>query len=525
MLERVALGQTRFVMPGVATDGRGIVLGKLGVLVFPSIDGVISWLRLYGDEDSLDDLIPTTRIVRGKTQLGSRAFLLIIPASSSYVLDRAARCARLAGGAAYTGTSKHFIKYRDDRSPYGYDALDLGGAPAHAEWVLHGEDSVQPYLKDGEISVKTLVFRLSLRRIPGSERLDAEARRELYLTVASGLAPGLVRYLLRNRVRAEATLVDLEEKSAFAAPGEPDSYLLLRAHDLPERLVDGLRGVPGVALFRPAADGVGVEVGWRHPISVTSMSSLFARDRFYLFWGTRDRLDVVKGPLVFSAAEHLAPLTLDGMTEGALSVEERTREARSLPATAEAAGAVGVALRLVPSLAPPRRVVASLVAWEEAPRLKKLLYALPPVLLRGHQLALTDRGLLLLGGESVDVIPLGTLLTETAPGLLIPLGMDLIPRVPNDVLVQAIELAGAGGAVGASDARRLTVFPHGAPPFFVSAAALQPLERRVLARLAVPEARDASLDAGVEAAGAARVVNDPVGRFALWGFKSPPVKP
>ena len=58
MLERVAQGQTRFSVPGVAPDARGIVLGRLGALLFPSLDGVVGWLRLYAGEDSLDDLLP-----------------------------------------------------------------------------------------------------------------------------------------------------------------------------------------------------------------------------------------------------------------------------------------------------------------------------------------------------------------------------------------------------------------------------------------------------------------------------------
>ena len=37
-LEHVAHGQTRLVMPGVAPDPRGVVLGRFCLLVFPSLD-------------------------------------------------------------------------------------------------------------------------------------------------------------------------------------------------------------------------------------------------------------------------------------------------------------------------------------------------------------------------------------------------------------------------------------------------------------------------------------------------------
>jgi hypothetical protein len=177
---------------------------------------------------------------------------------------------------------------------------------------------------------------------------------------------------------------------------------------------------------------------------------------------------------------------------------------------------VGVDIRLVPTLAPPRRVVAALVGWNEAVRLKKLVYTLPPVLLHGHQLAVTDRGLLLVASEGVDVVPLGTLLSEVAPGLLIPIGMELVPRVPTEVLSAAIEHE-LGEAKRGDTSRRLTVFPHDGRPFFVDAGKLQPLERQALARIQVPEAEAADLTANPPA-GTPRVVNDRVGRFALWGF-------
>jgi hypothetical protein len=100
------------------------------LLVFPSLEGVVSWLRVYSHEASLDELVAGLEIIRVRTPLMSREMILKIPAVSSYAADRAARLARLVGGAIYTGTAKHFVKYRDDRAPYGYDAVDVGALPA-----------------------------------------------------------------------------------------------------------------------------------------------------------------------------------------------------------------------------------------------------------------------------------------------------------------------------------------------------------------------------------------------------------
>jgi len=261
-------------------------------------------------------------------------------------------------------------------------------------------------------------------------------------------------------------------------------------------------------VLRPVGDNIAVEVGYVHPIALTSASSLFPRDRFHFFLGRADRLDVVTGPLAFSAADHLGELRLSAGP---------TRAATAGPPAEP--GPVGVEIRLVPTLAPPRRVVGALVGWDEVARLKKLIYALPPVLLHGHQVAVTDRGMLLLASEGVDVVPLGTLLAEIAPGLLVPVGMDLIPRVPTDVLAAAIEHNLAAAQKKEDAGKRLTVFPHGGAPFFVPTSALVPLERRVVARIPVPEAAASrDLYTGAEP-GAARIVNDKVGRFALWGFQ------
>jgi hypothetical protein len=46
-LEHVAQGQSRFMTPGVAPDPRGVLLGRFCLLLFPTLEGVVSWLRLY----------------------------------------------------------------------------------------------------------------------------------------------------------------------------------------------------------------------------------------------------------------------------------------------------------------------------------------------------------------------------------------------------------------------------------------------------------------------------------------------
>src|SRR6185295_13658707 len=165
-LEHVAQGQTRFFTPGVAPDPRGILLGRYCLMTFPTLEGAVSWFRLYSSEAALDELLPNLTITKCRTALGSREIVVQIPAVSSYAADRAARLARLVGGAIYTGTAKHFVKYRDDRSPYGYDAVDIGALPAGAAMMIHGDDFTQSYVVEGELPLAKLLFRLSLRQVP-----------------------------------------------------------------------------------------------------------------------------------------------------------------------------------------------------------------------------------------------------------------------------------------------------------------------------------------------------------------------
>src|SRR6185295_14483476 len=174
------------------------------------------------------------------------------------------------------------------------------------------------------------------------------------------------------------------------------------------------------------------------------------------------------------------------------------------------AEAIGVELKLAAAMGPPRRVVATLIPLEHGSRLKRILFALPPVSLRGHRVAATDRGILVIGSENLDVIPLGQLLCELTPGLLVPLGMDVVPRVSADVLARAL----------GHQAGLVTVFTSDGRPFQVSEAAFTSLERRSLAKLEIEQA--SVVDYAAEPSAEAQVVNDAVGRFALWGFPDAP---
>ena len=507
-LEHVAQGQTRFFTPGVAPDPRGILLGRFCLMTFPTLEGAVSWLRLYSAEASLDELMANLTITKAKTALGSREIVIQIPAVSSYAADRAARLSRLVGGAIYTGTAKHYVKYRDDRSPYGYDAVDIGAMAASTDFMVHGDEFAQSYMREGDLPFARLLFRLSIRKMPGGERLAAEDRGELYLAVAHGLSDGIIRYLWRNRVEAQAGLFTPQSGSAFDE--QRRGYMLIHVRALPERILQLFLGTPGIDVFKPAGAGAAVAVGYEHPIDLGSCQSVFPQDTFHVFW-PGDRVDVLPGPLTLS--------DIGDLTRVDLALETPRDPAQQDGRPAEP---IGVELRLAAAMGPPKRVVATLIPTEHGPRLKRILFALPPVSLRGHRVAVTDRGILVVGAENLDVIPLGQLLCEAAGssgsnaeatrGLLVPLGMDIVPRVSPDVLARAL-----GHKAGF-----VTVFTNDNRPFQVPDAAFTSLERRSLAKMEVDRAE--TVDFAAEPSADAEVVNDAVGRFALWGFPDAPDK-
>jgi hypothetical protein len=486
MLEHVALGQTRFNMPGVAPDGRGILLGKLGALSFPSIDRLVTFFRLFCLESSIDDLSPRLRIEEVQSQLQVREYCVFLQAGSSHLLDRVARLCRVAGGHVFTGSTKHFVCYRDEHSPFGYDLTTIS-AESGADYLFYADTYTQAYARQKELPFSDLVFRLSPRVRPGH---DEEERELLYLTVPAGLGQGLSKYLWRNTIRADATLVEPSEVGSF---GRSSRFYLFRVHDLPLRMLRLFSKVPGIVVFRPVGDRCAVEAGFRHPFRLEACGSLFEKGRLYLF-SARDGVKWVNGPFFIPLAE---------LVDIGFQIEERVPvEHRS-----NAAQTIQIALRLRPSHR-RQRLVGTMVSWESAHRFKKLVYLLPPPMLDGLRLFAMKEGLLVIGEQGVEGVPIGEPFQELAPGILVPLGLTIEPRVRAEVLVERL-----GGVAG-----RYIVFLRDGRVLGIEEAHFQPLGKTYLARL---ELEPPSVDPRLrqeEKPKEAIVLNENAGLFPLWGF-------
>src|SRR4029079_17543977 len=241
-------------------------------------------------------------------------------------------------------------------------------------------------------------------------------------------------------------------------------------------------GTPGIDVFRPAGANAAVAVGYEHPIDLASCHAVSPPDTCHVF-GPGDRVDVLPGPLALSDIGDLTRVDLE---------LDKPRDPAAH--TGGEPNAIGVDLRLAAGMGPPRRVVATLIETAHAPRLKRILFALPPTSLRGYRVAVTDRGILVIGTEHLEVLPLGQLLCELGretPGLLVPLGMDIVPRVSPEVLARAL-----GHQAGV-----VTVFTTDGRPFQASEASFAALERGSLAKLEVDHAAvdDYAAEPSVEA--------------------------
>jgi hypothetical protein len=441
MLDRIALHQTRLRTPGLGLDAKGVALGAKGLVLLPSLDRLVAWLAVYTRERSLEDLLSSLAIHLVRSSLGTREIAIEIAAESSDRMDRVADVARLVGGFTFTGTSRHFVQYRDAGAPFGYDAPEL--LSTDARLALYHERFTQLYDAEREVTLRSLLLRL----MPHVDPSTASAEGPLWLAAEQGVGPALVHYFVRWRVEGEVTVAEWPPASAF--DDGPTRRYVFRVPDLPKRMRGLVRGTPGITAFLPAGGGIAVEIGHRHPVNLRACP-VFDPEGLVLLRGRGDE------PWVL---ERVPPL---GDIRAFARVELRGEDAMAATTAigAGAPSAVRVGLRLAPSAAPWRSVTATWIAREQLPLLRRLAYALPHATIARTSIAITERGAMLRSPAGIEAIPLGTFFVEIHPSLFVPAGYDVIPAVAPDVLHralgapegQAIFLAANGRAVAIDEA-------------------------------------------------------------------------
>lgn len=505
LLEPVSAGQTRFRMQGLAPDARGIAVGRETLVVLPSLDRLVAFLGAYSDEASLDDLVPTMTLERVSRDGGGHALLMRCAARDGYAADRLARLAAATSGQAYTGSGSLFIRGRERDAPFGHDLLRQPSIGTD-EVVAVDVDYLARYRTLDRLDPVDLIQRLQLRPVPlplGGIAGDPELSglREMALVlVAPGLADRVLDYLWRAGANMAGFRVHLDD--------DRQPSLLLRLRTPKARTLEVLHRTPGAELLVPVSSRAAVQLGYRHPLHLASASSCFPGEEMFLFRGTARRVERLAGPPRFVDGRHL--VRSEGVA--AVAAVESVEVAELAP------------LRLELSLRPtvsPREPRGALIPWEQADLLRRLVYLLPPSALAESQVAVVPSGIVVITGSSVgsrgslaglgaaSVVPLGRRLCEVAPGVLVPDGFELWPRVRPQLTRDLLGLEPEDHAVYlAADSPPLRLPPEG----------LVALDAAFLGRLSL-EAADV-VEPDLEAVEPGRLHNVTPGRFALWGFGS-----
>lgn len=417
VLSRVALHQTRLSTPGLGLDAKGVALGSQGIVLLPSIDRLVAWLSVYTREHSLEDLLASLEIRVMKSKLGVREITISVAAESSDRMDRIAETARLVGGFTFTGTSRHFVQYRDAGAPFGYDTTEL--VSTDAPLVVYHEKFSQVYMQERQMHLRALLLKLMPHVDPSTH--DAEGVR--LIVTEEGLGPALIQYFVRSSVDAEVSMAEWPPASSL---DEAKRRYVFRVPDLPKRMRPLLTATPGMTTFLPAGPGVFVEIGHRHPVSLRACPVFDAQGLVLMRGGGETPWILPKAPQLGDVRAFARVTLRDGDNA---DVARATKEP----------GRISVPFRVVPSTAPWKHVTASVITRQQLPLLRRLAYSLSRETLKTMQVALTNRGVVLSSAGGVESIPLGTFYVEIHPSLFIPAGFDVLPQVSPEVLHQALQ--------------------------------------------------------------------------------------
>lgn len=412
IVERVAVHQTRLRVPGVGLDARGIAVGARGLVLLPSLDRLVAFLAVYSREQSLEPLMDELRIEICRSKLGAREVALGFTAASSDRLDRVAEVARVVGGFTFTGTTRHFVQYRDASAPFGYDALAL--TVSDAPLVLYHTSYSQVYEVERTLDLKQLLVSLA----PHRERDESPPPARAFVVAEAGLGPSLAHYFSRSRVAAGVGIAEWPPASSFEEA--PVRRYLFLVEGLPARMLPLLTRTPGIGVFEPSAPGVAIERGYRHPVTLRSCP-VFDPDGLVLFRGGSP-------PLVFERLPLLAELA--SLQRAAVAIEP------AAPLGGHVVGEVElrVPIRLVPSVGMVGGVAATFVPAAELGLLRRATYVLGRDHLRRLKIALTERGAFLTAEGGSEALPLGRFYRSYHPQVYVPSGLDVVPPVSPELL-------------------------------------------------------------------------------------------
>lgn len=418
MLDRVAVHQTRLRVPGIGLDARGVALGSRGLVLLPSLDRLVAFLAVYTEEQALGGLIESMSIDVLKSKLGTREIALSFDAGSSDRMDRVAEVARLTGGFAFTGTSRHFVQYRDAAAPFGYDAREITATDAPI--ALYHTTFSQVYEVERKLELRSLLMRLMPHADPKAELGDGP----LWVVAEAGLGPSLLGYFARSDVAAEVGIAEWPPDTSFDEG--PTRRFLFRVPRLPPRMRTLVRSTPGIIAFVPVGSGAAVEHAFRHPITLQACP-VFDRDALVLFRGRGE------SPLEIKPLPVLADVR-------ALQTAQISSEPARMPAQGSQSPppTVAVPVRLMADLEPPSSLGAIFVPADELTLLRRLVYGLAVETIQRLRIAIAAEGAFVIADAGLEAIPLGIFYQRLHPAIFVPLGLRVVPAVEPETLFRSL---------------------------------------------------------------------------------------
>ncbi|MDF1562581.1 MAG: hypothetical protein P1V51_06040 [Deltaproteobacteria bacterium] len=427
MLVPVHQQQTRFTIPGLRTDERGIVVGPRVAVYLPSLDRVVALLGVLSNELRSEDLFAGLAIHRVRSALGGLDFLVITELKDPHLIDRVSAVASLHGGEVLVGEQHHFVRYRDRRSPLGYDVDRLARAREAGEgedeeeapdgdgkgWMLYGRITEGLHRLEETLTLRSLLVRIP----PRPSRRPPQDADDLLVMVRRGLRGPLERTLWRSRIEGRVARMEQEDGT---------EVFLYALKGVSLQLAGLLQRTPGFEVFVAEGELAAVERGQVHPIDLAACGQAFEGRGMHLFrGGNRPVLVLPESPAWTPLADQVDPTVLG----------------TPLPlAPATPAPASGVDLRLVPKARQRGEIAAIFVPRDQLPLLRHLVYLLPPSALVRYRAVAVEEGVLIVSDQGpVEELPVGVPLQEAAPSVYVPVGHTFRPQVPPEVITEALE--------------------------------------------------------------------------------------
>lgn len=418
-VQRVALHQSRLVAPGLRVDDRGIVIGPRALVLLASIERLVMWLRALSKERGLAELGQGAELWRMRATGAPDEVGVIVPAESSDRTDRLADLARLVGGEAFTGESRHYVPWRDAHAAFGYDAVAISSLVGDA--LVYREHGVQAYEKIAMFDLGKLLLRLE----PHPNPTAGTATRERIITTEGRLGWTLASYFARSGVEAKVGEIRWNASAHASEPG-PEGHLFF-VPELPARMDRLVCTTPGIHAFSPVATGVAVELGFEHPVELDG-AGVFPDDGLVLFRGRQEP------PFCLPALPTLADvraLLVPRIAADSIAVE--------LGRPRECASAISLPLVLERARSDSKLPTATFVPRANWPLLRRLLYALSGDTVSHARAAVGEDGVFVVLDGTVDALPLGRFFCAIGEEVYVPAGATVSPALGASAIRRALD--------------------------------------------------------------------------------------